>query len=167
MKILTRLFLFIFMASALFAEEMIEGFWKRANEETGIRQCVIAVYPYQGKYYGRILATFDDEGKMVDSINAPLKRAPGIQGNPFFCGLDLIWNLTHRGNRFDGKIVDPRKGKVYDASVWRRAENLIIRGKLLFFGQSTTWAPAEESDLPPGFKRQDLAEFVPKIPKAH
>jgi uncharacterized protein (DUF2147 family) len=167
MKILTHFFLFVFVAATLFAEEMIVGFWKRENEDTGKRQCVIAVYPYQGKYYGRILATFDDEGKMADSINAPIKKAPGIQGNPPFCGLDLIWNLTHRGNRFDGKIVDPRKGKVYDASVWRRADNLIIRGKLLFFGQSTTWIPAEEMDLPPGFKPQDTAAFVPKIPKAN
>jgi len=158
---------FMILSAALCSQEMIEGFWKSTDEETGKRQCVVAIYPYEGKYYGRIIATFDSEGELRDSIESPVSHAPGVKGNPPYCGLDLIWNLVDKGPRYDGKIVDPRKGKVYDASVWRKRNDLIIRGKLLFFGKNTTWSPADASDLPPGFKKEDVAKFVPVIPKVN
>ena len=158
---------FMAMCTSLCAQDKIAGFWKRYNEETGKRQCIIAIYPYQDKYYGRIIATFNSEGKLNDSIESPVNHAPGVKGKPFYCGLDLVWNLVSKGKsaRFEGKIVDPRKGKVYDASVWRDHKDLIIRGKLLFMGKNTIWVPAEEADLPPGFKKESIANFVPKIPK--
>lgn len=143
----------------------IEGFWKSVDEETGKPQCVIAIYRYENKCYGRMIATFDKEGKMDGSIMTTSKSAPGVRGNPPYCGLDFIWNMVNKGMQYDGKIMDPRKGKVYEASMWRSKNDLIIRGKLLFFGKNTTWLPALDSELPPGFKKGDVAAFVPKIPK--
>ena len=101
------LFLFFF-CSALMAAD-IDGYWKSINETTGKPQCVVAVYEYDGLHYGRIIGTYDPNGVMTETIYNPKGRAPGILGNPFYCGMDLIWALDDAGSKFKGKIVDPEK----------------------------------------------------------
>jgi hypothetical protein len=146
----------------------ISGFWKSLHEDTEIIQCVFAVYPYKGMHYGRIICTYDEEGVMKDSIYRPKERAPGVVGNPYYCGLDLLWNLTESGSIFKGKIIDPEKGKTYNAEVWDDSSgNLIVRGKLLFFGRNITWYPISKEDFPAKFKLPDLSKFVPEIPVAN
>lgn len=162
-----KIILALFSFCALFAADDIRGYWKSIDEDSGKAQCVVAVYPYNNKYYGRIIGTFDDQGKMTESIYAPKDRAPGIVGNPFYCGLDLIWNLRDKGERFKGKIVDPKKGNIYTAELWVEDGNLIVRGELFIFGRSQTWLPAKESDFPKGFKKPDVAKFVPVIPEVN
>src|SRR5271166_4299865 len=86
--------LFLCCEITLFAVQAdILGFWKTVNEQ-GVAQCVVAVYEYAGLYYGRIIGTYDDRGHMYDTIYNPKDRAPGIVGDPFYSGLDLIWGLT-------------------------------------------------------------------------
>lgn len=156
------LLLFLF-CSVLVAQD-IKGFWKTINENTGKPECILAIYPYKDKYYGRIIGTYDETGKVADTIYAPKGRAEGIPGNPFYCGLDILWDLHERGDVYKGKIVDPRKGNVYKAEVWVDNGNLIVRGKLLFFGRSETWLPTVDADFPSGFKKPDVSKFVPVIP---
>ena len=144
----------------------ISGFWKSYHDNSDIIQCVFAVYPYEGMYYGRIICTYDEDGKMKDSIYHPKERAPGVVGDPYYCGLDLLWNLMESGSIFKGQIIDPEKGKVYNAEVWNSAGNLIVRGKLLFFGRNITWYPVSKEDFPAKFKLPDISKFVPKIPEA-
>jgi uncharacterized protein (DUF2147 family) len=153
------------ITSTLLATGDITGFWKSIDENTGNPRCVVAVYEYEGLCYGRIIGTFDDEGKMKETIYKPVERAPGLNGNPYYCGLDLIWYLQDNGNRYEGKIADPEKGKIYNAELWTEGDNLIVRGKLLFFGRSQTWLPAEAADFPKGFKMPKTEEFVPVIPQ--
>lgn len=150
--------------SGLVAQE-ITGFWKSLNDKTQIIQCVIAVYEYKDKYYGRIIGTYDDNGKLVDDIHAPTFHAPGVAGHPYYAGLDLIWNLRQKGSKFKGKIIDPQKGGVYNSVLWIRDGNLIVRGELLVFGRNTTWYPIEAGDFPEGYKMPDVASFVPVIPE--
>jgi uncharacterized protein (DUF2147 family) len=141
----------------------IVGFWKSVDEETGIARCVVAIYPYQNQYFGRIIGTFNKEGHMEDTIYKPKGRAEGVPGNPYYSGLDLIWDLDKRGSVYKGKIMDPEAGNVYKAEVWRKGADLIVRGKLLFFGRSQTWLPTTASDFPKGFKKPDTSKFVPAI----
>ena len=143
----------------------IGGFWKTINEE-GIAQSIIAVYPYQGLYYGRLIATFDESGKnqIEDSIYKPIKRAPGVAGDPYYCGLDIIWNLKLSGSKYKGKILDPQKGDIYNAELWEEGGKLFVRGKYLIFGRNQIWLPVQDSDLPSGFTLPDVATFVPVIP---
>lgn len=145
--------------------QSIEGFWKRVSDD-GKPQCMIAVYAYKDRHYGKIIGTYDDEGKLTDSIYSPKGRAPGIPGHPYYCGLDFVWNLTPDDDSdFRGKIVDPEKGGIYKAVVWVEDANLIIRGELFFFGQNTTWLPADAADFVHEFKKPDLHKLVPSIPK--
>ncbi len=150
--------------SSPLAAKSITGFWRSINEVSGLTQCIIAVYEYDGLCYGRIVGTCNTEGKVVDTIYAPKGRAPGINGTPFYAGLDLVWNLYKKGSRYKGKIVDPEKGRIYDAKLWVEEGNLIVRGELLIFGKSVTWMPALESDFSTEFPKPDVTKFVPSIP---
>lgn len=156
---------FLFLAAcALFSAESIGGFWKAMDEETGKPRCVFGVYEYEGLYYGRIIGSYDAAGQMDDDIYKPSKRAPGVPGNPFYSGLDIIWYLADSGYQFKGKIMDPEHGKVYNAELWVENGNLIVRGKWLMFGRSQTWLPASSADFPKGFKMPDLKKMVPSVP---
>jgi uncharacterized protein DUF2147 len=157
--------LFLLVATAFSGSDDISGFWKTVNEE-GVSQCVIAVYEYEGIHYGRIIGSYDENGVMFDTIYEPVKRAPGVIGDPFYSGLDIIWGLVDAGVKFKGKILDPEKGNVYNSELWIDKDgNLVVRGKLLMFGRSQTWIAAEESDFPKDFKKPDLKTLVPSIPE--
>ena len=164
MKIFLLLCVSLF-ALSLKAAEDINGFWKTVDDQTGKPRCVIAVYDYEDLRYGRIIATFDDKGKVKDSIYNPKEIAPGVKGNRTYCGLDIIWYLQDAGQKFKGQILDPERGKVYNAELWREFDNLIVRGKLGPFGRSQTWLPAVPSDFPKDFKMPDLSTMVPNIPE--
>lgn len=150
--------------SSVWTAESIEGFWKTVNEE-GIAQAIIAVYKYEDLCYGRIIATYGENGKIDDSIYHPSKRAPGVVGDPFYSGLDIIWYLEETQWSFKGKILDPEHGKVYRAELWTDAGNLIVRGKLLMFGRNQTWYAVQKEDIPVGFELPNLNSLVPSIPE--
>ncbi len=151
--------------SSVFAEG-IEGFWKAVNEK-GREDCIVAVYEYDGMWYGRIIGTYNDEGVMDDTIYHPVERAPGVKENPYYSGMDIIWNLRPTsGGKYRGKIVDPEKGKVYKAELWvNQYGELVVRGELLFFGRNQEWPAAQDSDFPKGFQKPDVSTFVPEIPR--
>jgi uncharacterized protein (DUF2147 family) len=145
----------------------IIGFWKTIHEKTLRPESVIAIYQYGGQYFGRIIITYHDDGTIQDTIYNPKKRALGVVGNPYYAGLDFMWGLKPKGEKFkDGNIVDPLKGHVYGAEAWRKGDQLIVRGKFLIFGRNQTWPPAVETDFPAGFQIPDITAFVPVIPKA-
>lgn len=163
-KILSFSLLYLLLFTSAFCVEDIEGFWKTINEKTGRAESVVAVYEHNGKFYARIIATFDDHGKIDDSIAAPVGRAPGVKGNPYYSGLDIMWNLEKKGNRYsNGRIMDPEKGRVYSAQMWREGRHLIVRGEILFFGRNQSWDPALDSDFPAGFVKPPLTDMVPNI----
>lgn len=155
--------LFVFTKSLVFSDD-IQGFWKTVSEE-GVVQSIIAVYEYEDLRYGRIIATYGENGKIEDSIYKPIKRAPGVVGNPFYCGLDIIFDLVESTWVYKGRILDPEHGKIYKAELWTEAGDLIVRGKLLMFGRSQKWFPLKKEDIPEGFKLPDLKSFVPSIPQ--
>ncbi len=162
-KIYIALLLFFF-GSSLMAEELT-GFWRTVDKHTGQTTSVIAVYPYQGKYYGRIIATYNKEGIMDDTMYHPKERAPGIQGTPYYSGLDIVWNVSLEEGRYRGYVVDPRKGKIYDAELWKENGNLILRGEVFIFGKNEIWPPFLEENFTASFKKPDIKTFVPIIPK--
>lgn len=152
--------------SPLIAADSIIGFWKTIDENSGRAQSVIAIYEYQGKYFGRIVATLDNNEKIKDTIYQPRERAPGVIGNPFYAGLDIIWNLKNNGKKFtQGEILDPQKGRIYGAEMWLNNGNLVVRGKLLIFGRNQTWIPFADHEFTVAFRKPDLRTFVPSIPK--
>lgn len=165
LKALLIAILCVGFCSTAFTEE-ITGFWKMIDDKTKKDQGIIAIYEYKGKYYGRIVATYDDHGNIDESINAPITKTKGIEGDPYYAGLDLIWDLVKGDPRYtDGEIVDPETGKIYEAEAWVENGNLVVRGELLFIGRNEKWPPAKDSDFRENFAKPDVKTFIPKIPK--
>lgn len=150
----------------------ITGLWKCTDEHSNQPRGLVVIYEYHGKYYGRMLATYDNQGHIKDSIIEKKEKAPGVVGSPPYCGMDFIYDLqkentTRHGNPvYKGKILDPQKGKVYTVEIWRDRNNLVVRGELLIFGKDILWPQANQNDLPKGFSMDRIKNFVPKVPKA-
>jgi hypothetical protein len=66
--------------------------------------------------------------------------------------------------KYKGYVIDPRKGRVYDAVLWRDHENLILRGELWIFGKNTTWPPFPEENFNESFPKPDLSSLIPYFP---
>ena len=156
---------FIAFSSSLVAQDAI-GFWKTYDEKTGKPQIIVAVYEFNQKFYGRVIASYGKDGIVDDSIYAPISRTQRLVGDPFYAGLDIIWNLQKKGAKYSGgEILDPKRGKIYNVEMWTHDGNLVVRGKVMCFGKNLTWYQAQESDFPPGFIKPDLAKLVPSIPQ--
>lgn len=130
------------------AADTITGVWKTIDDETGDAKSLVQIYEYDGKHFGRVIHLF----------NNPDIIAVGIEGDPKIVGLDIIWDMEDSGKRFtNGKILDPKKGKIYSCEIWIEGDNLIVRGKIGPFGRNQTWVKHDEAV-------KDVA-FIPSIPK--
>ncbi|MBS0628238.1 MAG: DUF2147 domain-containing protein [Verrucomicrobia bacterium] len=155
---------FLFFSSAI--ADDLTGFWTTLNNKTKKPSSVIAVYLYEGSYYGRIIGTYNSEGIIDDTIYDPKDKAPGIMGNPYYSGLDIVWTTkAGKNGKYKGYVVDPEKGKTYTAKLWKQGDNLILRGEVLIFGKNVTWPPFPETSFTENFTKPDLSTFVPTIPK--
>ena len=132
------------------AAEGIVGYWTTIDDETKEAKSVVQIYEYQGKYYGRVVELLKDK-------DAKAK----IPGSPKVLGLDIIWDLEKDDDTYSGgEVLDPTKGKVYGCEIWREGKNLIVRGKIAFFGRNQTWLPNTTYKAP-----EDSAPPVPKKPR--
>lgn len=149
-------------------QDGITGLWKSTDQNSDKPRALVAIYQYHDQYFGRMLATYDDVGNIKDSILEKKDKAPGVVGNPPYCGMDFIYNVEQEdddSNKYKGKILDPEKGKEYTAELWREGEDLIVRGELWIFGKNITWYKASRQDLPKGFSMNQIKSFVPVIPE--
>ena len=162
----------LIIPAALFAADDITGLWKTIDDETGNPKGVVAVYEYQGKIYGRVIASFDEEGEYIDDdMYRQINTSPYLVGDPAFNALTIIWELRDKGKKWGGgKIMDPgdaeeKKPGIYDCEIWKEGNKLIVRGKILFIGRNQTWYPMNNSEFPSDFKIPDWKRFRPEIPK--
>lgn len=157
--------LFLVLTVWTSAQEEVTGLWKGTDRKNKENTMFVYIYQYMGKIYGRMVATFVD-GVPNDNISNPVIHAEKWDGNPSFLGMDIIWNLEKRGSRWrNGKICDPRRGRIYDSQIWRAGEDLIVRGQLGPFGQNNVWNPVHPHELPPNLDYGDPAAWIPVIPK--
>ena len=84
-------------------------------------------------------------------------------------GLDIIWGMEWEDddNRFeDGKIMDPKSGKVYSSVIWQEtADALQVRGKIGPFGRTQTWRVLDATTLPPELQNIDTKGWRPVVRK--
>lgn len=154
------------------SEEGILGLWKSTDDKSDKPRSLVAIYKYEDLYYGRMLVTYDEDGNIEDTILKKEDRAPGVVGNPPYCGMDFIYNVKERGStregnpKYKGKIIDPQRGKVYTAELWLDGDDLIVRGELWIFGKNLRWLRGTKQDLPKGFSVNQIKNFVPEVPEA-
>lgn len=166
---MTALVVFLsLMALPLFGESLndVFGLWKTIDDETGKAKSVILVYKYENELYGRIVMTLDDNELPKDTWDKPNDRAENMPDQPYYAGLDMIWNMEAKGDKWaKGKICDPEKGKVYGCEISYDAARgeLMVRGKIGPFGRNQFWRKVKPSDLPEGFTLPENP--VPSIPR--
>ncbi|MGL1891205.1 MAG: DUF2147 domain-containing protein [Spirochaetaceae bacterium] len=161
MKKIILILLVLSFSITLFSAEKITGIWKIISDETGLLQSITLIYEYKGKIYGRLLVTYEDDGKLSDNK----KSADSIIGEPTYVGLDFIWGLIEKKKKWSkGKILDPVPGKIYSCDMWIKNGQLIVKGKIGPFGRAQTWVQLKD--------RSELPKWViipksptPKIPK--
>lgn len=140
------------------------GFWQTVDNQTHQPTSIIAFYPYQGKIYGKIIASYDKQGNLDETLYIPRSRAKGRQERPHYCGLDIIWvNPTIATVRepAKGHVVDPRSGKIYSAKLWIEKGNLVLRGEFMMFGKNEVLLPCPEQNFIDGFQKPDLYHLIP------
>ena len=151
-------------AAALAADD-ITGLWKGLDEETGETKMLAYLYEYQGRGYGRMVATYH-EGVLREFMGGPVSDiADKWAGNPAYVGMDLIWDMEDRGSKWKkGCICDAEKGKIYGCEMWIEGENLVVRGKVGPFGGNQIWFPVEDSEIPSGLDYGNPSSWVPSAP---
>ena len=167
-KVLAFLFLLTVPFSISAAEKDVLGLWKIINDKTGKARSIVCIYEYEEKLYGRIIITLDDSEQPYDTIDKPEAKAEKLPEQPYYSGLDIIWDLTWKKDKWeDGKILDAEDGKVYNAEIWynEKKNQLVIKGKVGPFSGFQYWIPAAGSDIPAGFILPDTAGWIPRIPR--
>lgn len=160
-----KITLFLFFCLSLAADNL-SGFWTTFNPKKEKAGAIVAIYLYEDQYYGRIIGTYNEEGVLDDTIYHPKSRAPGVIGNPYYSGLDMVWTTQEMANgKYKGYVIDPKKGKKYSAKLWRSNEKLILRGEVFVFGKNVYWYPFSETLFTKEFPKPDVSSFVPKIPQ--
>lgn len=161
MKKTALLIISLLLSVNLFAAEKVTGYWQSIDDETGLVKSISVIYEYNGKIYGRLLVTYEDDGTLADQTAI----ADKIVGDPQFVGLDFIWHLQDKGKKWSkGKILDPKPGKVYSCDMWIDEGNLVVKGKIGPFGRSQVWKPLTPSDLPNFVKLpKTLKPVIPKV----
>ncbi len=157
-------------AVSAWASDDILGLWKIIDDKSGKPNAYVLLYDNNGKIYGRMMATISKETGLVDdTLDGQKFKADALAGNPPNCGLDFVYELQAKGKEWKGSIIDPGDGKVYDCTVKRDGNKLIVRGSLKgtggLLGRNQTWLLASASELPSEFKLPNPSSFVPVIPK--
>jgi hypothetical protein len=154
----------------------LTGFYQTIDDETNKPKSIVALYdcpeigePNDVELCGRIVALYDVEtGKISETIANPVKVADKVAGSPKMVGLDIIWDMEWDDDDAeyeDGKILDPKKGSVYSARIWRDKNDtskLNVRGKIGPFGRTQTWNLLSESNLPADLQKLDMKSWVLK-----
>jgi len=146
----------------------ILGYWEAEDKEIGNTQAIVAVYEYDGKIYSRIIALYNPDTKEIeDDIYQQKNRDANIKGNPPYCGMDILFGLQHyRDARFNnGKILDPKSGKYYAATVnLLENDTLKATGHHLFFRKNLYMAKVDNTIFPKDFIIPNETTFILVIP---
>ena len=132
-KLTTTAALLLLSTWALAADSVV-GFWKTIDDETHEPKSIVQLYEYQGKLYGRVVDLLKDK-----------QAKAALPGSPAILGLDIIWDLTKKGDKYrGGEVLDPQKGRVYDCQIWLEGDKLILSGSLFGIGRKQVWLPAKD-----------------------
>ena len=139
-------FIFIFIAafSALAQAEIngksALGRWKTIDDETGKPKSIVEIYLENGKYTGKIVQLFrrpeEDQDPSCDKCpSGDARKGQKING------MVIIKNMSKKSDKYaDGEILDPKKGEVYDLTMWLEKENTLkVRGWWGWVYRTQTW----------------------------
>ena len=145
------------------------GTYQTIDDETNKPKSIVQIYQYQDgndtEIGGRIIALYDTDGKISETLSNPIRSADNVAGKPTMVGLDIIWNMEwdEDDNEYsDGKIMDPKSGKVYSSIMWQDKPNVLnVRGKIGPFGRTQHWNTMTNDKLPADLQNLDTSSWKP------
>ena len=167
-------FLAVFLAPMVANSTMpYIGFYQTIDDETNTPKSIVALYEYvdgdEKNVAGRIVALYGSDGTVSETLSAPVRIAEHVTGTPKMVGLDIIWGMewdSDDSEYSDGKIMDPKSGKVYSSVMWQDTPAVLnVRGKIGPFGRTQHWNVLELSGLPAELQNLDTAAWQPILYK--
>lgn len=133
---------FLGLSFSLTAQSVL-GKWHSMDPDTGSKESVIEVYLEGDKLYGKIIEILKEEDKDKKCI-----ECTGKDKNKPIEGLVIVRGLQKDGDEWnEGKILDPKNGKLYKCYVTLEEENkLKLRGYIGFslMGRTEYWYRVKE-----------------------
>jgi uncharacterized protein (DUF2147 family) len=125
-----------FASAALQAAAPISGRWMTQD-----RDAIIEIAPCGATVCGRIarFLVTPPEGAGQKDVNNPNKALR----TRTILGMNILTNFKADGDKWRGKIYDPKSGKTYRSFVYKGVSgNLIVKGCVGPFCKSQTWTKA-------------------------
>ncbi|MEO5565582.1 MAG: DUF2147 domain-containing protein [Luteimonas sp.] len=137
--------LLLVLPLAAFAQNSPVGKWRTIDDATGKVKSVVQIdETANGTLQAKVLQVLDsDKGP-----NPLCDACKGANHNKPIEGMVIAWGLRQDGNNWgNGKIMDPKNGKVYSARMTPidAGKKLEVRGYMGFslLGRTQTWIRAE------------------------
>ena len=133
--------LLVMLPLAAFAQNTPVGKWRTIDDKTGKVKSIVEIYETtDGTLAGKVLQVLDSE----KGPNPVCDACKGANHNKPITGMVIAWGLRHEGTTWDdGKILDPKNGKVYSAKMTPTDDGrkLQVRGYIGFslLGRSQRW----------------------------
>jgi uncharacterized protein (DUF2147 family) len=128
--------IFILLAMQLQAQSVV-GRWKTIDDETKKPKSIVEIYEQNGKIYGKIIKLFRTPQEDQDPV---CDKCTDFRKGKKIIGLNIITDMQKDGDEYvDGKILDPKNGKIYNCKLWVENGNLMVRGYVAFFFRTQTW----------------------------
>jgi uncharacterized protein (DUF2147 family) len=128
-----------------FKTDDVLGKWNTIDDETERNKSVVERYKEGDKLYGKIIELFrlpdEDPDPVCDECDEDDPRY-----NQKVNGMVILEGLEWDDDQWDdGKILDPKNGKIYSCKLWIEDGDLQVRGYLgfSFIGRSQTWIRVE------------------------
>ena len=135
-KVLYILFLAL-SANGLIAQGSYSGIWKTIDDEDGTANSHVEIYTEDGVLKGKIVEVLKEGGI------THCTKCKGERKDQAILGMEFIWGMKKDGDRYKGgKILDPRKGKIYECKLELVEEDVLeVRGyfKSPVFGRTQRW----------------------------
>jgi uncharacterized protein (DUF2147 family) len=125
-----------FMAMQVQAQTVL-GKWRTIDDETNEPKSIVELYEQNGKVYGKIIKLFRKSTEDQDPI---CDKCEDHRKNKKIIGMVFLTDMVKDGNEYtSGKILDAKKGKIYNCKLWLENGKLMVRGYVAFFFRTQTW----------------------------
>jgi len=143
MKKTFLLFTFSLLLSVTTWAQSPVGKWKTIDDETGKAKSIVEIYEKDGKIYGKITELLNREAGEDPDPKCDKCPSKDDRYNKRVIGMEILRDMEKDGDEWeDGKILDPKKGKVYDCKIWideNDKDVLNVRGYVAFFFRTQKW----------------------------
>ena len=133
----------MFPTHAAWAQSKLVGKWKTIDDETNRAKSIVEIYMVGDKLHGKVVELFrlpeEDQDPKCDKCDKDDSRY-----NKRVLGMEILTGLEKDSDTEyeDGKILDPKNGKVYDCDIeLESADKLKVRGYIgiSLLGRTQYW----------------------------